>query len=97
MLEQALGRLALAESNLAEELSAHQRAAQVYLQVTGNLPPAQVAPLPRQLDLPKTPNDPLQAVTQALRQSPRMWTSVEAVRAGRAAMAFGWLMNPTTT
>ena len=85
-VEQALGRLALAESNLAEELSAHQRAAQVYLQVTGNLPPAQVAPLPRQLDLPKTPNDPLQAVTQALRQSPRMWTSVEAVRAGRASL-----------
>lgn len=85
-VEQAMGRLALAESNLAEEVSAHHRAAQVYLQVTGNLPPAQVAALPRQLDLPKTPADAVQAVQQALRQSPRMWTSVEAVRAGRASL-----------
>lgn len=85
-VEQALGRLALAESNLAEEVSAHQRAATVYLQVTGNLPPAQVAALPRQLDLPKTPTDAVQAVSQALRQSPRMWTALEAVRAGRASL-----------
>lgn len=85
-VEQALGRLALAESNLAEEVSAHHRAAQVYLQVTGNLPPRELAPLPRLLDLPKTPADAAQAVSQALRQSPRMWTSVEAVRAGRASL-----------
>jgi len=85
-VEQALGRLALAESNLAEELSAHHRAAQVYLQVMGVLPPAQLAALPRQLDLPGTPTDAVAAVSQALRQSPRMWTSVEAVRAGRAAL-----------
>ena len=85
-VEQALGRLALAESNLAEEVSAHHRASQVYLQVTGTLPPAQVAALPRQIDLPKTPTDAVQAVSQALRQSPRMWTSVEAVRAGRASL-----------
>lgn len=85
-VEQALGRLALAESNLAEEVSGQHRAAQVYLQVTGSLPPAQVVPLPRLLDLPKTPADAGQALSQALRQSPRIWTSVESVRAGRASL-----------
>lgn len=85
-VEQALGRLALSESNLAEEVSAQHRAAQVYLQVTGRLPPAQVPALPRNLDLPGTPTDVVAAVSQALRQSPRMWTAVESVRAGRASL-----------
>ncbi len=85
-VEQAMGRLALAESNLAEEVSGHNRASQVYLQVMGTLPPAQLAALPRLIDLPKTPTDAVQAVSLALRESPRMWTSLEAVRAGRASL-----------
>ena len=85
-VEQATGRLALAESSLADEVAGHHRAAQVYLQVTGQMPPAQVAPLPRLLDLPATPTDTGRAVSQALRQSPRMWTAVESVRAGRASL-----------
>ncbi|WP_342129313.1 TolC family outer membrane protein [Hydrogenophaga sp. OTU3427] len=85
-VEQSLGRLALAESNLAEELAGHQRAAQAYLHAVGELPPANVPELAASVGLPVPAGNVPEALSQALRQSPRLWMAVENVRASRAAV-----------
>jgi adhesin transport system outer membrane protein len=84
-VEQSLGRLALAESNLADELSGYHNAAQAYLHAVGEVPPKGVPGLPADVGLPVAANE-AEALTQALGQSPKLWGAVEAVRASRAGI-----------
>ncbi len=83
-LEQAGARLALAESNLATELSNLHDVSARYQRVVGEAPP-QALPLPSLLKdgVPATPND---ASLEAARRSPAVSASIEALRAAQDAL-----------
>jgi len=81
--EQALARLALAESNLATEVANLHDVTARYLRVVGEAPPAKL-PRPKALSLP-LPSSPGEAVALALRNNPAVQASIENLRAARQA------------
>lgn len=82
-LEQAAGRLALAESNLLTETSNLHDVSARYLRVIGELPPAQLAELPRELSagLPASVRD---ALREAFEISPSLNAAVENLQASES-------------
>lgn len=85
-LEQASGRLALAESNLLTEASNLHDVSARYLRIVGEAPPADVprfAPKASIAPLPATAQD---ALRTAFVSSPALNAAVENVRAGQASI-----------
>jgi adhesin transport system outer membrane protein len=81
-MEQAGGRLALAESNLITETSNLHDVTARYQRIVGEIPPPQLAPA----DLTKTaiPAGNNEAASAALKQSPAIKATVAGVRAAQA-------------
>ena len=90
-VEQALGRLALAESNLLTEVSNLHDVGARYLRLVGEAPAAALPALPDALagtaGLPPTVAD---AVKAALGASPALNAAIENVRAGQAEIDARW-------
>lgn len=82
-LEQATGRLALAESNLLTELSNLHDVSARYLRIMGEKPPAKVAPLAETLKLKGIPATAAQAMAEGLAVSPTINAAFENVRAAK--------------
>lgn len=82
-LEQAGARVALAESNLTTELANLHDVTARYQRIVGEAPPANLPP-PVQLR-EGVPASAADAMTVALRQSPAISASIEALRSARAA------------
>jgi outer membrane protein, adhesin transport system len=85
-LEQAIGRLALAEANLSTEVSVHYEAAQAYLQAVGSLPPERIPTMEPEAEITGVAYQPQEALTLALTQSPQIRAAGEGVRASQAAL-----------
>ena len=83
-LEQATGRLALAESNLITEISNLHDVSARYLRVIGDRPAANVAPLPERLKLNGLPTSGAQAMGEGLPGSPTINAAYENVRSAKA-------------
>lgn len=83
-LEQASGRLALAESNLLTETSNLYDVSARYLRVIGEDPAAVLPPLGERLGAGEMPADINAALREALNLSPMLNAAVENVRAGQA-------------
>lgn len=83
-LDQASGRLALAESNLLTEVSNLHDVTARYLRVVGEMPPAELAGLPRQLAATGIPATAEQALREAFNTNPSLNAAVESVRAGES-------------
>ena len=82
-LEQANARFALAESNLTTEIANLHDVTARYQRIVGEPPPAQLPALgPLVRSVPATPED---AMNAAIRQSPAVSASIEALRAARSA------------
>jgi outer membrane protein, adhesin transport system len=82
-LEQANARLALAESNLTTEIANLHDVTARYQRIVGEPPPAQLpalGPLVRAV-----PGSTEEAMNAAIRQSPAVSASIEALRAARSA------------
>jgi adhesin transport system outer membrane protein len=83
-LEQANARLALAESNLGTEVANLHDVTTRYQRIVGEPPPLQLSAVPPLAQaLPSTPED---AMATAIRQSPAVSASIEALRAARSAV-----------
>lgn len=82
-LEQATGRLALAESNLITEISNLHDVSARYLRIIGERPAQNVPPLPERLKLTGVPTTGTQAMSQGLVNSPTINAAYENVRAAR--------------
>lgn len=92
-LEQAGARVALAESNLTTELANLHDVTARYQRIVGEAPPANLPP-PVQLR-EGVPASAADAMTLALRQSPAISASIEALRSARsAADSRGSLFQP---
>ena len=85
-LEQAVGRLALAEANLNTELSVHFEAAQAYLQAVGSRPPERIATMDPEAEITGVAYQSQEALALALTQSPQIRAAGEVVRASQAAL-----------
>jgi len=83
-LEQAAGRLALAESNLLTEVSNLHDVSARYLRIVGEVPPGELAPLAPQASLGNLPASTGEALRDAFVSSPALNAAVENVRAGQA-------------
>ncbi len=83
-LEQAAGRLALAESNLLTEVSNLHDVSARYLRIVGEAPPAELAPLPQEAKLGSLPVSAGEALREAFATSPLLNAAVENVRSGQA-------------
>jgi len=83
-LEQAAGRLALAESNLLTEVSNLHDVSARYLRIVGEVPPAELAPLAQPAQLAPLPTNVTEALREAFVGSPALNAAVENVRAGQA-------------
>ena len=82
-LEQATGRLALAESNLLTETSNLHDVSARYLRVVGEQPTKQLEPItPLVKDIPK---DMATALTVAQRSNPALLAAIENVRSAQSA------------
>lgn len=86
-LEQATGRLALAESNLLTEVSNLHDVSARYLRIVGELPPTNVAELAEGLKLAGVPDTAVDAMRQGLPNSPTINAAYENVRATKAQVA----------
>lgn len=80
-LEQAAGRLALAEANWVTEASNLHDVSARYERLTGTLPPADMGAVPSLHD--RLPSD---ALTQALNQNPSFMAAISNIRASRALL-----------
>lgn len=85
-LEQATGRLALAESNLQTELTNLHDVSARYLRVVGEKPLATLPPLPEQLQLGTMPATVDVLMQEGLQGSPALNAAVENVRAYKQAI-----------
>ena len=85
-VEQAAGRLALAESNLLTELANLHDVSARYQRVVGELPPANLRPLPDPFKLGDVPNSVNALMREGLRNSPALNAAVENVRASKQAI-----------
>ena len=83
-LEQATGRLALAESNLITEISNLHDVSARYLRVVGERPGDNVPPLPERLKLRGLPASGTQAMNEGLPSSPTINAAYENVRSAKA-------------
>ena len=83
-LEQATGRLALAESNLITEISNLHDVSARYLRVVGERPADNVPPLPERLKLRGLPASGTQAMNEGLPSSPTINAAYENVRSAKA-------------
>ncbi|MFZ9252831.1 MAG: TolC family outer membrane protein, partial [Hylemonella sp.] len=83
-LEQATGRLALAESNLITEISNLHDVSARYLRVVGERPADNVPPLPERLKLRGLPASSTQAMNEGLPSSPTINAAYENVRSAKA-------------
>ena len=82
-LEQAAGRLALAEANLLTETSNLHDVSARYLRVVGERPPREMMPLANLVkDMPKDMSD---ALVAAQRGNPALLASIENVRSAQSA------------
>ncbi|MBV7544210.1 TolC family outer membrane protein [Acidovorax sp. sic0104] len=86
-LEQATGRLALAESNLLTEVSNLHDVSARYQRLVGELPPAMAAPLPENFRFAALPQNAQDAMTQALNNSPTVNAALENMLASEAGIA----------
>ncbi len=85
-LEQATGRLALAESNLLTEVSNLHDVSSRYQRVVGELPADALTPLGDRLGVAGIPPTAADALRDAFNTSPSLNAAVENVRAGQAAI-----------
>lgn len=85
-VEQAVGRLALAESNLLTELTNLHDVSARYLRIVGERPAASLPPLPDRLVLAPLPPTPAAVVREGLPGSPALNAAFENVRAARTAI-----------
>ncbi len=82
-VDQAVGRLALAESNLLTEVSNLHDVSARYQRIMGVIPPATLPPLREGLQLQGIPNSMFEAMEQGLPNSPTINAAFENVRAAR--------------
>ena len=85
-VEQANGRLALAESNLLTELTNLHDVSARYLRIVGEKPPANLPPLPEQFKLGTLPVSTEALMRDGLQGSPTLNAAVENVRAYKTAI-----------
>ena len=83
-LEQATGRLALAESNLLTEVSNLHDVSARYQRIVGNTPPESLAPIGVRLTADALPPDASEALREAFAASPALNAALQNVRAGQA-------------
>lgn len=86
-VEQANGRLALAESNLLTELTNLHDVSARYLRVVGEKPPAKLPALPEPFKLGTLPDTSVDLMRDGLQGSPTLNAAVENVRAYTTAIA----------
>jgi adhesin transport system outer membrane protein len=86
-VEQANGRLALAESNLLTELTNLHDVSARYLRVVGEKPPAKLPALPEPFKLGTMPDTSVDLMRDGLQGSPTLNAAVENVRAYTSAIA----------
>lgn len=82
-LEQANGRLALAESNLLTEVANLHDVSARYLRVMGEVPPARVAPVPETAKLKGIPANVKAAMDEGLPNNPAINAAYENVQAAK--------------
>jgi adhesin transport system outer membrane protein len=82
--DQAVGRLALAESNLLTEISNLHDVSARYQRIMGVIPPMTLPPLREGLKLQGVPSSMLEAMQKGLPNSPTINAAFENVRAARA-------------
>ena len=82
-LEQANGRLALAESNLLTEISNLHDVSARYLRIMGEAPPIKMPSLPEGLKLKGIPDTAVDAMKQGLVNSPTINAAYENVRSAK--------------
>ena len=85
-VEQANGRLALAESNLLTELTNLHDVSARYLRIVGEKPPASLPALPEPLKLGVLPDSTTTLMRDGLQGSPTLNAAVENVRAYKTAI-----------
>ena len=85
-VEQANGRLALAESNLLTELTNLHDVSARYLRVVGEKPPASLPSLPEPFKLGTMPASTVALMNDGLQGSPTLNAAVENVRAYKTAI-----------
>ena len=85
-VEQANGRLALAESNLLTELTNLHDVSARYLRVIGEKPPEGLPSLPEPFRLGGLPTSVEQLLHEGLRHSPTLLAAVENARSNRMAV-----------
>lgn len=85
-VEQANGRLALAESNLLTELTNLHDVSARYLRVVGEKPPANLPSLPEPFKLGTLPTSVTTLMNDGLQGSPTLNAAVENVRAYKTAI-----------
>jgi adhesin transport system outer membrane protein len=85
-VEQANGRLALAESNLLTELTNLHDVSARYLRVVGEKPPANLPSLPEPFKLGTLPTSVVSLMSDGLQGSPTLNAAVENVRAYKTAV-----------
>ncbi len=85
-VEQASGRLALAESNLLTELTNLHDVSARYLRIVGEKPPANLPPLPEPFKLGTLPVSVDALMRDGLQGSPTLNAAVENVRASTMAI-----------
>lgn len=85
-VEQANGRLALAESNLLTELTNLHDVSARYLRVVGEKPPASLAPLPEPFRVGALPTTIDVLMRDGLQNNPTLLAAVQNARASRLAV-----------
>ncbi len=85
-VEQANGRLALAESNLLTELTNLHDVSARYLRIIGEKPPASLPTLPEPFKMGTMPSSTAALMTDGLQGSPTLNAAVENVRAQKTAI-----------
>jgi adhesin transport system outer membrane protein len=83
-MEQATGRLALAESNLLTEISNLHDVSARYQRIMGVIPPKQVPPMAEGVKLKGIPGTAAETMKQGLVNSPTINAAYEDVRASKA-------------
>ncbi|WP_342618640.1 TolC family outer membrane protein [Rhodoferax sp. GW822-FHT02A01] len=85
-VEQANGRLALAESNLLTELTNLHDVSARYLRVVGEQPPASLPSLPDPFKLVTLPASAQALMLEGMRNSPTLLAAIQNARASRIAV-----------
>ncbi|MDX9886574.1 TolC family outer membrane protein [Thauera sp.] len=86
-LEQASGRLALAESNLLTEVTNLHDVSARYQRIVGELPEGKLADLPASMAGEFMPKSAVELLREGFNASPSLNAAVESVRAGQAQLS----------